>query len=112
MRGKLTVALLLFCSISMTQRGYSQASPSATWAAQAASAFTPESAGLDRQCAGPIPVPRSAAGVNWYGVTHVADVIDGPNREEIARRLSPLTYVRSGLPPVLTIHAKNGLGSK
>ena len=26
------------------------------------------------------------------------------NREEIAKRVSPLTYVRSGLPPVLIIH--------
>ena len=26
------------------------------------------------------------------------------NREEIAKRVSPLTYVRPGLPPVLTIH--------
>jgi acetyl esterase/lipase len=81
-------------------------------------AFIPESAGLDRQCAGPVPVPRPAAVVNWYGVTDVADVVDGPNRaglamqwlgslpnrEEIARRVSPLTYVRAGLPPVLTIH--------
>jgi dipeptidyl aminopeptidase/acylaminoacyl peptidase len=25
------------------------------------------------------------------------------NREEIARRVSPLTYVRSGLPPILSI---------
>ena len=27
-----------------------------------------------------------------------------PNREELARKVSPLTYVRAGLPPVLTIH--------
>ena len=27
-----------------------------------------------------------------------------PNREEVARRVSPLTYVRAGLPPILTIH--------
>ena len=26
------------------------------------------------------------------------------NREEIARRVSPITYVRPGLPPILTIH--------
>jgi dipeptidyl aminopeptidase/acylaminoacyl peptidase len=26
-----------------------------------------------------------------------------PNREEIARIVSPLTYVRSGLPPILSI---------
>jgi dipeptidyl aminopeptidase/acylaminoacyl peptidase len=45
------------------------------------------------------------------------DVIEGPhkanaattwlgsltNREELAKRLSPLTYVRPGLPPILTI---------
>jgi dipeptidyl aminopeptidase/acylaminoacyl peptidase len=27
-----------------------------------------------------------------------------PNREEVAKRVSPLTYVRSGLPPIFTIH--------
>ena len=27
-----------------------------------------------------------------------------PNAAEIARSVSPLTYVRPGLPPVLTIH--------
>jgi len=27
-----------------------------------------------------------------------------PNREEIAKRVSPLSYVRAGLPPVLTVH--------
>ena len=26
-----------------------------------------------------------------------------PDRMELARRLSPLTYVRSGLPPIITI---------
>ena len=26
------------------------------------------------------------------------------DREEVARHVSPLTYVRAGLPPVLTIH--------
>ena len=48
----------------------------------------------------------------------MADVIDGPhranaaaqwlgslpNRDEIAKRESPLTYIRGGLPPILTIH--------
>ena len=77
----------------------------------------PESAGLDRQCPGP-PLPKIAAIVNWYGITDVVDLLDGPNRktyavawlgslpnrEEIARRVSPLSYVREGLPPVLTIH--------
>jgi dipeptidyl aminopeptidase/acylaminoacyl peptidase len=27
-----------------------------------------------------------------------------PNREDIARRVSPVTYVRAGVPAVLTIH--------
>jgi acetyl esterase/lipase len=77
----------------------------------------PESARLDLQCAG-APLPRVAAIVNWFGVTDVADVIDGPHRanlaaqwmgslpnwREVARRVSPLTYVREGVPPVMTIH--------
>ncbi len=77
----------------------------------------PESAGLDRECPG-VPLPKVAAIVNWYGITDVEDLLDGPNqkpyavawmgsmpnRNEIARRVSPLTYVRQGLPPILTIH--------
>lgn len=79
--------------------------------------IVPESAGLDRECAG-TPLPKVAAIINWYGITDVYDVIEGPhranaamqwfgslpNREELARRVSPLTYVRAGLPPILTIH--------
>ncbi len=77
----------------------------------------PESEGLDRECAG-APLPKVAAVINWFGIYDVPDVIDGPhranaavrwfgslpNRMEIARRVSPMTYVRSGLPPILTIH--------
>jgi acetyl esterase/lipase len=77
----------------------------------------PESAGLDRECPG-APLPKVAAIVNWYGITDVADLLDGPNRKgyavawlssmqnrsEIASRVSPLTYVRPGLPPIITIH--------
>jgi dipeptidyl aminopeptidase/acylaminoacyl peptidase len=87
--------------------------------------MVPDSAGLDRACPGdrgPGPVSteplRVAAIVNWYGITDMAELLEGPNqrsfaiawfgsltnREEIARRSSPLTYVRPGLPPVLTIH--------
>ena len=85
----------------------------------------PSAAGLDRQCAagafsGPRPSdPASVAAIiNWYGITDVADMLDGPNvkgyavewlgslpnREEVAARVSPVTYVRPGLPPILTIH--------
>ncbi|HJZ72264.1 MAG TPA: alpha/beta hydrolase [Vicinamibacterales bacterium] len=77
----------------------------------------PASAGLDRQCPGPDNL-KVAAIVNWYGISDVNELLDGPNmrayavtwlgsapdREQIARRVSPLTYVRAGLPPVLTIH--------
>jgi acetyl esterase/lipase len=80
-------------------------------------AMVPASAGLDRQCPG-TELPKVAAVVNWFGITDVADLLDGknqrdyavqwlgsrPDRVEVARRLSPLTYVRKDLPPILTIH--------
>jgi acetyl esterase/lipase len=37
-----------------------------------------------------------AYAVQWLG--------SAPDREQIAKRVSPLTYVRAGVPPVLTIH--------
>ena len=43
----------------------------------------PESAGLDRQCPG-VPLPKIAAIVNWYGITDVGDLLDGPNRRSFA----------------------------
>jgi acetyl esterase/lipase len=77
----------------------------------------PASAGLERQCPGNEEL-KVAAIVNWYGITDVGDLLDGPNmktyavawmgsmtqRDEIAKRVSPLSYVRPGLPPILTIH--------
>lgn len=79
--------------------------------------LTPASAGLDRQCPGTEPLSVAAV-INWYGITDVADLLDGPNmktyavqwlgsladRTDVARRVSPLTYVRQGLPPILSIH--------
>ncbi len=79
-------------------------------------AMIPEDARLDRECAG-AALPKVAAVVNWYGVTDVADVVDGPHKansaaqwmgsrtdwREVSARLSPLTYVRAGGPPVLTV---------
>lgn len=64
------------------------------------------------------PVLKVAAIVNWFGITDVKDLLAGPNRqnyavswignskdgEEIARRVSPLSYIRKDLPPVFTIH--------
>jgi acetyl esterase/lipase len=79
-------------------------------------AMIPETAELDKQCPG-APLPKIAAVVNFYGITDVADLLEGPNqksyavswigngddRRDLAKRLSPLTYVRPGLPPILTI---------
>lgn len=77
----------------------------------------PASAGLERQCPGNEEL-KVAAIVNWYGITDVVDLLEGPNmktyavawmgsmtnREEIAKRVSPLNYVRPGLPPIFTVH--------
>lgn len=77
----------------------------------------PVSAGLDRQCVGTSEI-KVAAIVNWFGIADVVDLLEGANtqpyavgwlgslanREEIARRVSPLQYVRPGLPPIITIH--------
>lgn len=88
-------------------------------------AMIPASAGLGRECVsgsytGPPTISSVdvAAVINWYGITDVVDLIDGPNtkgyavqwlgslpnREDVAALVSPLNYVRPGLPPVLTIH--------
>jgi acetyl esterase/lipase len=80
-------------------------------------AMLPEGTGLDNQCYGNEKLSVAAI-INWFGITDVNDIIKGPNlknygamwmgsqpnADEIARRISPLTYVGSGLPPILTIH--------
>ncbi|HYJ92694.1 MAG TPA: alpha/beta hydrolase [Pyrinomonadaceae bacterium] len=82
----------------------------------------PDGTPLDNRCYGDakygdVPM-KVAAIINWYGITDVNDLIQGPNLKnyavmwmgsmpnaaEVARSVSPLTYVRSGLPPILTIH--------
>lgn len=77
----------------------------------------PDGTGLDNQCYGEEKL-KVAAIINWYGIADVNDLIKGsnlknyalmwmgsqPNAEEIARRVSPLTYVRSDSPPILSIH--------
>ena len=89
----------------------------------------PASAGLDRLCPDSDsskpgwakamePEMPVAAIVNWFGITDVGDLLEGdnaktyavawmgskPDRMELAKRVSPMTYVRPGLPPILTIH--------
>ena len=79
-----------------------------------------ESDGLDNNCPGDNneAQPHVAAIVNWYGIGDVGDLIAGehrknyavewlgslPNKAEVARAVSPLTYVRKDNPPIITIH--------
>jgi acetyl esterase/lipase len=90
----------------------------------------PGSAGFDNTCAGDrsggsnAPGPNNteelkvSAIVDWYGITDVSELLAGPNvksyavawlgamlnREEIARQVSPITHVRVGIPPVISVH--------
>jgi acetyl esterase/lipase len=72
---------------------------------------------FDRNCPG-API-RVAAIVNWFGITDVGDLLTGKNKTEFAtnwigadrlsdtelvRRVSPLSYVRPDVPPIITIH--------
>jgi len=64
------------------------------------------------------PDVHVAAIINWYGITDVADMLEGPNakhyvvewfgsmdnRMELAKQISPVTYVRAGLPLIISIH--------
>ncbi len=77
----------------------------------------PDGTGLDNNCYGDEKLSVAAI-INWYGPTDLNDLIQGPNLKnyavmwlgsqtnaaEIAKRVSPMTYVRAGLPPILTIH--------
>ncbi len=71
--------------------------------------------GFDKDCPGP-ELPKVAGIINYYGPTDLVSAFDlkeknlmnwlrgVENPKEMARRLSPLTYVRAGLPPILTLH--------
>jgi len=83
----------------------------------------PTSAGFDRTCQMPAE-PHVAVIVDFFGITDIADLLDGPNknpfpetwpytvqwlgnqpnRADIAKASSPLTYVRAGVPPTIAIH--------
>ncbi|MCZ2392167.1 MAG: alpha/beta hydrolase [Acidobacteria bacterium] len=77
----------------------------------------PKGSSLDNRCYGDEDL-RVAAIVNWYGITDVNDLLQGPNfrnyaamwmgslpnASDIARDVSPLTYAKKGAPAILTIH--------
>jgi acetyl esterase/lipase len=87
----------------------------------------PEKNEFDRQCPtdgsrrwnqGSEPPMKVAAIVNFYGITDVADLLEGANarnyaiewfgsaknRMELAKTVSPINYVRAGVPPIITFH--------
>ncbi len=82
---------------------------------------------FDRQCPtngdnrwtnGTEPELKVAAIVNMFGITDVADLLEGENtkhyavewfgslsnRMELAKQISPINYVRADSPPVITLH--------
>lgn len=77
-----------------------------------------DEAGLDAACPGGETPLEVAAVINWFGITDVPDLLEGPNeknyavawlgsrsdRRAVAERVSPIYYVRASSPPVLTIH--------
>jgi acetyl esterase/lipase len=92
-------------------------------------AMIPASVGFERQCpaefgmnaftgGGEKELPKVAAVLDWYGITDLNDMLSGPNqrayavewfgslpnKEELAKKVSPLTYVRRDVPPILIIH--------
>lgn len=85
---------------------------------------------FDRQCtveggarwnSAAVPEVKVAAIVNWFGIGDVAELLEGTNArnyarewfgsmtnaEQLAKQLSPVNYVRAGLPPIITIHGEN-----
>jgi acetyl esterase/lipase len=88
-----------------------------------AAGMIPASAGFTSICSGggftanDGTVPKVAAIINWYGITDLNEMLAGPNgrsyavqwvgsgsnRDAIAKSVSPLTYVRADLPPILSI---------
>lgn len=79
--------------------------------------------GFDRMCY-TVDEPKVAAIVDFFGITDLPDMLEQPNKKpfpenwayttqwignqpnrmEIAKAASPMTYVRAGLPPVISIH--------
>jgi acetyl esterase/lipase len=80
-------------------------------------ALAPGTAGFDDLCPGNEPM-KVAAVVNFFGISDVDQLLqpatlrdfavgwigNAPNRDELARHVSPLTYVGKDTPPIFTAH--------
>jgi acetyl esterase/lipase len=97
-------------------------------------AMAPVSAGLDHHChveqAGGAPVPAApkelkvAAVVDWFGISDLQDLLSNPRvrplaigwlgdkstNEQIAKLVSPITYVRADVPPIISVHGDSDPG--
>jgi acetyl esterase/lipase len=80
-------------------------------------ALAPASAGFDGLCPGDEPL-KVAAVINFFGIIDVGELLGPkdardfavgwigtpPDRAALARRVSPITYVAKGAPPIFTAH--------
>ena len=80
-------------------------------------ALVPTSAGFDDLCPGDEPL-KVAAVINFFGIIDVGELLApptvrdfavgwigaGPDRAALARRVSPITYIQKGAPPIFTAH--------
>jgi acetyl esterase/lipase len=79
----------------------------------------PDSASFGVNCPG-MPTPHAAAVVNVAGITDVRELLlgrtrrdwavtwvgDRPDPEHLVASVSPLTWVRAGVPPIITVHGE------
>src|SRR3954451_17616486 len=82
-------------------------------------ALAPTTAGFDTLCPGDEPL-KVAAVLNFFGIIDVGGLLAPPNARDfaigwigkasdpaaLARRVSPITYVRKGAPPIFTAHGE------
>src|SRR5262249_2037444 len=61
---------------------------------------------------------KVAAIVDWYGISDVNELLSGPNmksyavawlgtlpnRDDLAKQLSPEAYAKAGIPPIISVH--------
>jgi acetyl esterase/lipase len=82
-------------------------------------ALVPPTAGFDNLCPGDEPL-KVAAVINFFGIIDVGALLappsardfavgwigNAPDRAALARRVSPITYVHKGAPPIFTAHGE------
>jgi acetyl esterase/lipase len=82
-------------------------------------ALAPAAAGFDNLCPGDEPL-KVAAVINFFGIIDVGGLLAPPNARDfaigwignaadpaaLARRVSPITYVHKGAPPIFTAHGE------